>query len=191
MYQTLLSDASLFRFLLQCDVDLAEEARRRGCLACGDALHRADYLRHPKGEPLGMGEELARRHSFCCRREGCRKRHSPPSLRFLGRRVYLGAIVVLVSVLREGPTPTRLSRLEELVGVRARTVRRWQRWWKEQFPQTRVWRTARGRLARPVDERALPGSLLERWLGTASERLVGFLRLLGPLSHRPAADHGF
>ena len=191
VYQTLLADASFFRFLHQCDRELAEEARRRGCLTCGDVLHRADYLRRPRGEPRGLGEEFARRDSFCCGREGCRKRHTPASLRFLGRRIYLGAIVVLVAILREGPTPTRLARLEELVGVCARTVRRWRKWWREQFPQTRVWQAVRGRVARPIDEQRLPGSLLGRFLGTARERLVGLLRLLGPLSCRPPAGQGF
>jgi len=30
--------------------------------------------------------------SFCCDRDGCRKRVTPPSVRFLGRKVYLGAV---------------------------------------------------------------------------------------------------
>jgi hypothetical protein len=99
-------------------------------------------------------------------------------VRFLGRRIYLGAIVVLVSALREGPTPTRLAKLQEMVGVCARTVQRWQRWWKEQFPQTDVWRIARGRLARPVAENGLPYALLEQFQGSPSERVSALLRLL-------------
>jgi hypothetical protein len=143
VYQELLADASLFALLLECDRDLANQARKMGCPSCGDVLDRADFQRHPKGGPIGakeLGREFDVRFSFCCRREGCRKRCTPESVRFLGRRVYLGAIVVLVSALREGLTPVRLARLQELVGVCARTVRRWQRWWKERFPQTDTWR---------------------------------------------------
>ena len=75
MYQTLLADASFFRFLLQCDRELAEKTRVKGCPSCGDVLHRADYLRRPRGEPRGLDEEFARRYSFCCAE--CRKRNSP------------------------------------------------------------------------------------------------------------------
>lgn len=190
MYQILLADASFFEFLLCCDRDLAEEARARGCLTCKGVVHRADYQRRPRGEPRGLGEEFARRHSFCCARDGCRKRVTPPSLRFLGRRVYLGAVVVLVAAMREGPTPTRLERLQEMLGVCARTVRRWQQWWRERFPQTAVWVTIRGLLAQPLEAGRLPGSLLERLLatGTLRERVVALLRLLAPLSCRSPAD---
>lgn len=181
MYQRLLGDASFFVLLLEYDRDLARAAREAGCQSCGDVLDKADYVRHPKGGPLGaggLGEDFEERFSFCCRREGCRKRCTPASVRFLGRRIYLGAIVVLVSALREGPTPTRLAALQEMVGVCARTVRRWQRWWKEEFPRTDVWRAGRGLLASPVAVNALPCSLLERFAGTASERVSALLRLL-------------
>jgi hypothetical protein len=186
VYQTLLADASFFSFLLQCDGELADEARKRGCLSCGGVLHRADYDRSPRGEPRGLGAEFARRHSFCCAREGCRKRETPPSLRFLGRRVYLGAIVVLVAAMREGPTPTRLDRLQVLVGVCARTVRRWRRWWQTTFPETAVWAATRGLLARPVEETRLPGSLLDRLPGSVRDRVVALLRLISPLTRPPA-----
>jgi len=42
--------------------------------------------------------------SFCCALDGCRSRATPPSLRFLGRKVYLAAIVVLIAILRHGAT---------------------------------------------------------------------------------------
>jgi len=185
MYQTLLAEASFFLFLLQCDGEVAEEARQRGCLACGGVLHRADYERRPRGEPRGLGAGFARRYSFCCGAEGCRKRNTPPSLRFLGRRVYLGAVVVLVSAMREGPTPTRLDRLQELIGVCPRTVRRWRQWWQATFPRTAVWVATRGLLSRQVEETRLPGSLLDRLLGTVRERVVALLRLISPLTSRP------
>jgi hypothetical protein len=36
--------------------------------------------------------------------DGCRSRTTPPSLRFLGRKVYLATIVVLVSMMQYGVT---------------------------------------------------------------------------------------
>lgn len=101
---------------------------------CGGALHRANYPRKVRGLPPGAsagdgaggpGPEL--RLSFCCAREGCRKRHTPASLRFLGRRVYAGVVLVLVMApaarrsapaTRRGPS-TRPPLTEEVEDVRS------------------------------------------------------------------------
>ena len=80
--------------LLACDRDLADERQRQCCADCGARLDVANFNRKPRGRPLKLGPEHNRRFSFCCRRDGCRGRATPPSLRFLGRRVYVAAIVV-------------------------------------------------------------------------------------------------
>jgi len=49
-----------------------------------------------------------RRHSFCCAEESCRRRTTPASVRFLGPKVYLGAIVALVTALRHGANAGRI-----------------------------------------------------------------------------------
>jgi hypothetical protein len=71
--------------------------------------------------------------------------------------VYLGLIVLLVPVRRQGANSTRVRRLRELVGMSGLTV---ERWWRCEFVQTRFWRLARRQFAEPREE--LPGSLLER-----------------------------
>lgn len=109
MCQRLLGNASLFELLLKIDDELAEETRESGCPHCGSGLHRAGYERKPRGGPAGLGERFNRRSSFCCGQDGCRRRATPPSVRFLGRRVYLGAVVVLLSALHHGVTVRRLS----------------------------------------------------------------------------------
>jgi len=50
------------------------------------------------------GEASVRRFSLCCGARAVRKRATPPSVRFLGRRVYLGAVVIVASMvaLRSG-----------------------------------------------------------------------------------------
>ena len=40
-------------------------------------------------------EAFSRRFSLCCGRDGCRHRATPPSVRFLGGRVYVGAVVIV------------------------------------------------------------------------------------------------
>lgn len=183
MWQKLLRESSFFILLLAFDRDFAEEYRRKGCGECGGRLHRSAYSRKPRGGPPELPEDYAIRESFCCGEEGCRRRLTPPSLRFLGRRVYLGAVVVLVSAMVHGVTAKRASLMHELCGVSVRTLRRWRKWWREQFVRTRLWRELRGRFVNRVDESSLPASLLEQIHGGAEgERARRALRLLLPLT---------
>ena len=133
-------------------------------------------------EITDLGPAFETRESFCCAQDGCRKRLTPPSLRFLGRKVYLGAVVVLVSAMRHGATPTRVARLRELVGASPRTLARWRRWWREAFATSRFWQAATGRFGTPVARELLPSSLLERFAGDAGARLGATLRFLGPIT---------
>ena len=182
MYQTILNDASFYRQLVKFDEDLAEQARQKGC-ACGGKLHSARYARKPRGVPEELEEEYSKRWSFCCAEEGCRKRTTPASFRFLSRRVYVGVVVVLLTALRHGATRERVAQLRGIVGVNRRTLERWRRWWQEEFPVSRLWRWVRGRLAWPVDEHRLPLSLLESFSEAPSEAgTVGLLRLILPLT---------
>jgi hypothetical protein len=182
LYQTILTDASFYRQLVKFDGDLAEEARRKGCV-CGGKLHSARYPRKPRGVPEELQEDYSTRWSFCCARDGCRKRTTPSSFRFLSRRVYVGAVVVLVTALRHGATAVRAAQLRSLVGVSRRTLERWRQWWLEQFPRSRFWRWASGRFASPVDGRTLPLSLLKSFSQAEPEaRMLGLLRLILPLT---------
>ena len=189
MYQTLLRDASFFGLLLRIDEDLAAAARAAGC-RCGGVLHSARYRRKPRGGPERLERSYALRASFCCAVEGCRRRATPPSVRFLGRKVFFGLWVVLLPVLREGPNAQRLSRLEEHFSVSRRTLLRWRRWWRETFPASRFWQAARGRWARPVATEDLPGSLLAAFTGVegAAEQVLALLKWLAPLSSRPWSE---
>ncbi len=193
MYRNLITRSSLYPIIRALDETIAKEAQKRGC-PCGGPLHRACYPRKPRGAaPEVEGDPAYRfRWSFCCGVEGCRRRMTPPSVLFLGRKVYFGAAVGLVSVLRQGPSPTRLSRLKKLVGVSVRTVRRWRKWWLSSFVESDVWRAARGRLRVPADVSQLPLSLLEAFEGTVQLKLVHLLRLVSPLSTTSASeDHVF
>ena len=86
MYQEFPQGASLWLFLLSVDQDLAERTRQQPC-PCGGRLHRANYPRKPRGCDQDLPQDYDSRFSFCCDRDGCRKRITPPSVRFLGRKV--------------------------------------------------------------------------------------------------------
>jgi hypothetical protein len=173
-------DANFYQLLTRIDESIAEEVRARGC-DCGGVLHRADYPRKPRGERGVLDESYQRRLSFCCAEDGCRRRCPPPSVRFLGRKVYLGVIVVLITALNHGLSASRRQRLIETLGVCVQTLHRWQQWWREQFVQTRCWRGLAGQFLPPILTAHLPSALLERLSGNAlSERVVQLLVLIAP-----------
>lgn len=173
-------DASFWLFLYRVDKHLAESTRQRTC-SCGGRLHRANYLRKPRGVSSQLPKECCYRLSFCCNRDGCRKRVTPPSVRFLDRKVYLAGVVVLVAAMRQGPSPRRVRELSQLFGVDRRTIGRWQVFWQEHFPQTPFWKLARGRLAPAVPMLALPYSLVQAFV-TSDRDWEGWKRLLCFLS---------
>lgn len=182
-----LQDVRFHELLLRFDEDLAAAVRAGGCASCQAALHWARYARKPRGVPEGLGPQYSQCLSLCCARQGCRQRARPPSLRFLGRQVYLGALVVLISAMRCGPTPARLARLQELTGVSRRTVLRWRRWWCEVFTQSVFWRAAMAAFMPPLHSAELPASLLKRFTGNAQEQLIALLRFISPLTTSTAA----
>ena len=182
MSHGLLADPRLYVALLHFDNDLAADAQRGGC-ACGGRLHRADYPRKPRGGPAAPDPAYDRRHSFCCDREGCRARTTPASVRFLGRRVYLAAVFVLVCALRHGLTAARWTQLTAWLGVSARTLARWRAWWGTTFRVSVVWTRVCGRLIPAPDGATLPAS----WLGALgalheAERVQWILAWLLPLT---------
>lgn len=166
MWHELLGDARLYELLLRVDVDLAREAQGRRCGPCGGRLHVSNYPRKPRGEelPKALSDAYALRLSFSCGEEGCRRRTTPPSVRFLGRRVYLAAIVVLVTGLRHGATGTRAAALSAHLsrGISLRTLNRWVGWWRASFPATRCWGALRGFFSPAPASGELPMSLLAR-----------------------------
>jgi len=163
-------DLNFFKQLDDEDARIAAQVKASGCPACGGRLDRADYPRKPRGGELGAaGESFDRRRSLCCGREGCRRRRTPRSLVFLGRRVYL-AITVVLAAWR---TPTTWS------SPPRRTIGRWRGWFAS-LRGTAWWAAVRARLS-PTAEPAeiLPEAIIERVLpgGPISNALFAVLRI--------------
>ena len=169
MYHHLLRDASFWVFLFTVDQGLANDAKARGC-SCGGHLHCANYPRKPRGGGQDLPQSYGCRLSFCCERDGCRRRTTPPSVRFLGRKVYLGAVVALVAAMRHGPSPRRVRELTELFGVDRRTIAHWRTFWREHFPYTAFWKLARGRFVPSLAVADLPLALWKAFIQRADSR---------------------
>lgn len=173
-------EREFFAMLEQYDEVITERVASEGCPRCGGPLHRGDYERKPRGGLLAPASEaFSLRFSLCCGREGCRKRATPPSLRFLGRRVYVGAVVIAASIL------ARLLKaalaIRKATGVPARTVRRWLGWWQGPFLSTEVLVAIRARLV-GIEVEQLPTSIVCRLEGTGPGRMQTMLALLAPLT---------
>lgn len=166
-----IADINFFRLLDAEDARTTAAVKASGCPDCGGRLDQANYPRKPRGGELGAaGEIFDRRRSLCCAREGCRHRRTPPSLLFLGRRVYLG-IVVVVAAWKTTTTSTSPP---------ARTVDRWRGWFAA-LRSTTWWTTTRARLS-PAPELAeiMPAAIIERVLRGRSmaDALIATLRIV-------------
>jgi len=173
--QNHLADQRLYLLLEKVDLEFAEAAHRLGCLYCGGKLYRGDYERKPRGGP-----EWDLRYSFCCCQ--CRRRRTPESVRFLGRRVYAGLVVVLVAAMAHGLKPERVRRLREALQIDHRTLERWREWWLGLFVGSSFWKEARARFAPPVCQQTIPLSLCVRFQVERADRLLELLKFLAPIT---------
>jgi hypothetical protein len=179
--QKQLANPKLHELLEKHDLEMLEQARQAGCPPCQrqgqdqGKLHRADYPRKPRGGPARWDK----RHSLCC--ADCRRRVTPASVRFFGRRFFVAPFFVLICALNYGLTAARVRRVSEIFGVDRRTLARWRQWWLEQVVRSAFWKEARVHLMPPPDATHLPGSLLQSF-GRRRDRLLKTLQFLAPLT---------
>ena len=175
--EKILQDKRIYEFLEKVDKDLASAAKAEGCEHCGGLLHRGDYSRKPRGGPA-----WDKRHSFCCSREGCRKRKTPPSVRFLGRRVYVGVVVVLVTAMIHGLSEQRVERIRQVLEIDRRTLKHWRNWWARTFVAGGFWKAERSRFRQPIAEGQMPLGLVEVFGAQKKEGLVKLMKFLSPIT---------
>ena len=172
--------SSFYTDLLQFDLDTTRRLQHRGCPACGGALDRADYSRKYRGDGSSEVSGFDRRFSLCCRRDGCRRRLTPDSVRFLGRKVYLGFLVVLASAMA---FKQKLSKLANENGISRQTLARWLAFWRLKVPASTPWKSIKAAFMPPLDLADLPGALLHAFRCTEliSETWIQLLRFVAPL----------
>lgn len=177
-------DGKFFEALVEIEAAHARKVKERGCVNCGGPLDRADYERKPRGDLGEAADAYTKRTSFCCRRDGCRQRATPPSLRFLGRKVYVAALVIIASVVGRRIERVGRGAPRRVHDVPVRTVRRWLDWWSVPFALSAFWKEAKGLFASPVEEAELPGSLLARLGEASTATLTRLLELIAPITTR-------
>jgi hypothetical protein len=176
-----------FEGLTAVDEAIVRRAGAEPCRDCGGRLHRGDYPRKPRGGVVSVeAEGFDRRFSLCCGREGCRHRATPPSVRFLGRRVYIGAVVVMASAVMLATMVANAA--VAATGVPARTTRRWLRWWRGPFTTSAAFADLSARLVPAPARLQLPVSVLERLHGEPAERVAKLLTWLAPITTTSCPD---
>jgi hypothetical protein len=176
-----------FEGLTTIDTVIVGRAAEEPCRDCGGPLYRGDYARKPRGGlRASAAEAFGRRFSLCCGRDGCRHRVTPPSVRFLGRRVYVGAVVIFVSAVALAAVTA--SAVARTTGVPARTTRRWLRWWRGPFTASPPFVDLSARLVPAPDRQRLPTSILERLGGDDTARVSKLLAWLAPITTTSCPD---
>ncbi len=166
------------------DAAIVDRAAAEKCRDCGGPLHRGDYPRKPRGGLVAPDADgFTRRFSLCCGRDGCRHRATPPSVRFLGRRVYVGAVVIVASV-----AALAAASAQRVTGVPARTLRRWIRWWRGPFTTSAPFVELSARLVPSFSRSALPTSILQRLGGEPAVRIQRLLAWLAPITTGSSPD---
>ena len=169
-YHRLLSDSSFIAELHAWEEEQGEELRAKGCQHdCAGKLDRAYYPRQARGFGAELSSSQKRRVSFCCREEGCRKRHTPKSLLYLRHKAYSFVGVMLTLCLRSGRKPeVTLRKARCLCNASEATVRRWKGWMLK-FLGSPAWKLLRTRLDARFSEERFPLSLLESTCSADSE----------------------
>lgn len=134
--------SELFLILEKIDMLSAEAAHEKPCEYCGGQLDVANYWRKIRGTG---DDKPVLRFGLCCRQEGCRKRASVESIRFLGGFIYSSFFVLLVSALMNGDSD-RFKNIARRFGLAPRTLKRWQYFWDEIFEKTSFWKEQRGKV---------------------------------------------
>lgn len=176
-------NSSFHSFLLTIDQEFIAKSKENGCPHCGGKLHQANYPRSPFGVTASQRHYYELRLSLCC--SNCRKRLTPPSVRFFGRRWFSAPCFILISLLTQRINERRIQQIKRQLGfqVSLTTWKRWRRWWREQFVRTRFWLQAKG-LLKPNKSCAAnyPRAFLRLFPGRLEEKIQLLLRFLSPMT---------
>jgi hypothetical protein len=164
------ADAPFFQSLYQFDYDLFLQVKARGCPHCGSPLDTSNFRRKLRGS----GEEQNLRLSLCCRSEGCRKRLTPPSLRFFGRKIYSRWLIILVLDFVE-----HLGLSKKIV---RQTLARWRIFWKTELAETSPFmRWARGFLSPELQASETPKNIVSAFQFPMRESWIPVLKFFTQL----------
>jgi hypothetical protein len=102
---------------------------------------------------------------------------------FRGRRVYWGAVVWVITALRQGRVDgITAARLQAQCGVTRLTLARWLAYVRTCFPQTATWRRLGSRFWPPVPPGTLVADVLGRFVRARGDPEPGLVACLVALA---------
>ena len=177
-------NANFCHLLGTIDEELRDKVREKGCTnpscSSGEKLDQANYPRKIDTTIIAAPEAFEIALSLCCRT--CRRRTRIPSVRFAGKCRTVLPMFLLTSIFLLQLTAKRLAKLKSVLKVTYSTLRRWRRWFENDFFQTRTAQVARARLPH------LFGGFVGQWLQenirkrNASSHWVDILKLFAELN---------
>jgi hypothetical protein len=180
-----LHDKKFHEFLLHIDYNLANNVLDAGCQYCEGNLHVGDYPRKPHGLTSQFRDIYAERLSFCCAK--CKKRNTPPSVRFFGRYWYVAPVLLLISALTRPINDKLIEKIYHFFGIHVfkSTIKRWRQWWGGIFASSTFWRQSKGVLPGTIVDITLPiPRMLMRFYGKVTRQsLLDLLKLITPISY--------
>lgn len=181
MYHCLMVDTRFYTRLFDLDRLIAEQIRQAKCLFCGGTLHQSHFPRKPRGIPEGLPSDFHIRFSYCCSQDGCRKRLTPPSMRFLSRKVYCSSIIFLVFLFKAQTDELKVEYLNKILdtSLSIETLRRWRNFWKNIVPKSQ---TLKRQGFSHLVVQLLPSSLVSQFVGNLNKQLEMGLRWILPLT---------
>ena len=169
MCQLFLFQSSFIQKLQQYDLDTMLAKQALGCPHCGGVLDRADFRRKPRCLFDTLPDRFTIRYSLCCRRDGCRRRLTPKSIRFFGRRVFWSVAILLLS-----------AQLVCGSSMDGRTIRRWKSFWDEDLSRSPEWQRSRGGVLMMDQAAGTLMGLLESYSPLDCDSMRGLLALVAP-----------
>lgn len=145
-------------------------------------LYRSDYPRKPRGVPSSVEHLFQFRFSFCC--AICRRRNTPPSIRFLGRRVYVAIFIILILFPGAANLHEKLAQLPPQSFAKI-TFHRWITWWSCIIPFSAVWKKLVGILPPNIENQFLPLFIMEQFIKKYSDiekAIQAMLEFISPIS---------
>ncbi len=181
MYHSLLQNTIFYNSLFALDLQIANQYQQSHCPFCGGKLHQAHYRRIPLGVPTGVHEDYSLRFSYCCANDGCRKRLTTPSMRFLSQKQYSSVIILVIFMLKSKTDESKVEELNRLIdgSLSVETLRRWRCYWVNKVTQSHTFKRA---AFIHEDALSMPCSLLAKFKKNAEQSLELALKWLLPLT---------
>lgn len=181
MYHPLLLNTIFYNSLFALDLQIAHQYQQSHCPFCGGKLHQAHYWRRPLGVPIDVCEDYRLRFSYCCANEGCRKRLTTPSMRFVSRKQYSSVIILVIFMLKSKTDESKVEELNRLLdtSLSVETLRRWRCYWVNKVTQSHTF--TRAAFTHEI-ALSMPSSLLSKFKKNAEQSLELALKWLLPLT---------